>query len=143
MKEVLRGFTENHAATDPSAIDPRLRGRTYAIPFEDVWQASIHLSGGRLRGWSVVHADDHSGVIEVLAKTMIFGVEDDVRIEIGLDENAQTRVDLEVVSRSRRGDLGRTRRSIGRFLRKLDRQLAAHPSQILDPTRTPAWLPDS
>jgi len=139
LKEVLRGFTENQATTAPDALDPRLRGRTYAIPFEDVWQASINLSGGRLRGWSVVHADDHSGVIEVLARTTVFGVEDDVRIDIGLDENAQTRVDLEMVSRSPRGDLGRTRRSIGRFLRKLDRHLRAAPSQILDPTRSPRW----
>lgn len=139
MKEVLRGFIENQAATNPGASDPRLRGRTYAIPFEDVWQASISLSRGRLRGWSLVSADDTSGAIEVLARTTVLGFEDDVRIAIGLDENAQTRVDVEVVSRNQRRDLGRTRRSIGRFLRRLDRHLAVRPDQILDPTRSPAW----
>lgn len=139
MKGILRGLTENQAATDPNAVDPRLRGRTYAIPFQDVWQAAITLCGGGLRGWSIGGADDRSGVIDVVTRTGIFGHEGDVRVEIGLDENAQTRVDVRAVSRAERGDLGRTRRAIDRFLRNLDRRLDARPDQILDPTRPPAW----
>ena len=84
-------------------------------------------------------ADDQSGVIEAVSKTLVFGFEDDVRVEIRLDENGQTRVDLWSASRIGRGDLGRNRRTIGRFLRRLDESLDARPGQILDATRTPAW----
>ena len=139
MREILRGLTENQAATDPKSDDRKLRGRTYAIPFEDVWQASLGLCGGGLRGWSVLSADDQRGVIEAISKTLVLGREDDVRVEIQLDENAQTRVDLWSASQKDRANLGRSRRLIGRFLRRLDRRLAAKPGQILDPTRMPEW----
>ena len=139
MREILRGLTENQAATDPKSDDRKLRGRTYAIPFEDVWQASLGLCGGGLRGWSVLSADDQRGVIEAISKTLVLGREDDVRVEIQLDENAQTRVDLWSAAHKDRANLGRNRRLIGRFLRRLDRRLAAKPEQILDPTRMPEW----
>ena len=139
MREILRGLTENQASTDPKSDDRKLRGRTYAIPFEDVWQASLGLCGGGLRGWSILSADDQRGVIEAISKTLVLGHEDDIRVEIQLDENAQTRVDLWSASQKDRANLGRNRRLIGRFLRRLDRRLAAKPGQILDPTRTPEW----
>jgi hypothetical protein len=140
LKGILRGLTENEAITDPRSGDRRLRGRTYAIPFESVWQASVALSGGALRGWSIRAADDQVGLIQATAKTLLFGWEADVRVNIRLDENAQTRVDLWTASTSNRGDFGRSRRWIGKFLRRLDRQLEVRPGQILDPTRAPAWI---
>ncbi len=139
MRGILRGLTENQAATDPTSPDRRIRGRTYAIPFEAVWQASTRIAEGGLRGWSILMADDQSGAIEAVSKTLVFGFEDDVRVDIRLDEDGQTRVDLWSASRIGRGDLGRNRRTIGRFLRRLDRSLDAQPGQILDATRTPAW----
>jgi hypothetical protein len=131
LKGILSRIFENEARTDPEASDPRLRGRTYAIPFEDVWQASISLCGGGLRRWTLTGADDQSGVIEAATRSVILGIEDDVRVQIVLDYNAQTRVDMQAVSRVDRGDLGRTRRAIGRFFRRLDRRLKADPNQIL------------
>ena len=139
MRGILKGLTENQAATDPRADDQRLRGRTYAIPFEDVWQASVRLCGGGLRGWSILSSDDQRGVIEAISKTVVTGREDDVRVEIRLDENAQTRVDLWAASHRGKVSLGRNRRVIGKFLRRLDRSLDASPGLILDPTRMPAW----
>ncbi|MDA0327617.1 MAG: DUF1499 domain-containing protein [Gemmatimonadetes bacterium] len=139
MKGILRGLLEHEARTDPGSDDPRLRGRTYAIPFETVWQASLALGRGGLRGWSLGHADDQIGVIDVLWRTFVFGIEADIRIEIGLDQDAQTRVDLRALSRNGRGDLGRNRRAIGRFTRKLDRLLDPRPGQVLDPTRSPRY----
>lgn len=136
----LRGLTESRAATDPLSADRRLQGRTYAIPFDHVWRAALVLAGGGARGWRLHHADDQAGLIEATTKTLIFGLEGEVRIEISLDENAQTRVDLMSYSLKPRGDLGRNRRIIGRFLRRLDRSLEAGPGQILDATRAPAWL---
>lgn len=140
MKEILRGLTEREAATDPSSTDHRLRGRTYAIPFDDVWTAATSLASGQLRGWTVVSADDRAGVIEASATMRLFGVHSGVHIDIGLDENAQTRVDAHAITSTGRGDLGHCRRVIGRFFRELDEHLHAQPSQILDATRSPAWL---
>lgn len=140
MKAVLRGLTEHRAVTDPAAEDPRLRGRTYAIPFEDVWQAARKLASGGIRGWTLWVADDQEGIIEASTSPFLFLPAGDAKIVIGLDENAQTRVDVVLASRTERGDLGRSRRSIGRFLSRLDRALEAAPGQILDATRSPAWL---
>ena len=139
MKHFLRSLTENQAATDPTSDDGRLRGRTYAIPFEDVWQASLALCRGGMRGWSVLSADDQRGVIEAVSEAFLTGREDDVRVHIHLDENAQTRVDLWSGSQKSRANLGRNRRVIGRFLRRLDRRLDAGVGQILDATRKPTW----
>ena len=140
MNGILRGLTENRAATDPTSTDRRLKGRTYAIPFEDVWSAAIRLVSGELSGWRLLTADDQEGVVEGRAQPLVFGGPCEVRIEIGLDENAQTRVDAWSSSGTKRGDLGRSRRTLGRFFRVLDRALAAGPDKILDPTRPPAWL---
>jgi hypothetical protein len=141
LKGILRGLTETQVETDPRSDDRRLRGRTYAIPFEDVWRAATGLSG-ELRGWTLRSADDEEGIIVAAAEPLIFGGPSEVRIEIGLDENAQTRVDAWSSIRGTRGDLGHNRRTLGRFFRELDGALAAEPGQILDPTRPPAWLED-
>jgi hypothetical protein len=140
LNGILRGLAEHRAETDPRSEDPRLHGRTYAIPFDDVWQAATRLASGQLRGWTVWVADDQEGVIEASIHPVLVGKAGDVRIRIGLDENAQTRVDVVSATRTQRGDLGRCRRVIARFIRRLDETLDARPEQILDPTRTPAWL---
>lgn len=143
MKGILSGLKETEVATDPMATDPRLRGRTYAIPFDDVWTAATRLAGGELRGWRTLSADDREGLIEAAAEPLVWGGPHRVSIQIGLDENAQTRVDA--LSRSHRphGYLGRNRRIVGRFFRRLDRSLAVEAGQILDPTVLPAWLDPS
>jgi hypothetical protein len=92
-----------------------------------------------MKGWSILSSDDQRGVIEAVAQTSLRG-EDDVRVEIGLDENAQTRVDVWAASQKNRRTFGRNRRAIGKFLRTLDQRLDAGPDKILDPTATPAWL---
>lgn len=119
---VLRGLTRNRAATDVASEDPRLRGRTYAIPFERVWQAALRLAQRR-RGWTVHETDDIQGLIRAEARTPLRFV-DDVTIRVGLDEDGQTRVDLVSASRVGRGDLGKNARRIHKFLRALDRELA-------------------
>lgn len=140
MNRVLRYLKEHEVSTDPTSTDERLVGRTYTIPFEEVWQASIALCTGELKGWSIRSADDQRGVIEAVTKAPLTGFEDDVRVEIRLDENAQTRVDVWSATQKSRAPFGRTRRVIGTFLRGLDDRLEVGPGQILDPTIPPAWL---
>jgi len=135
---VVRGLAENRVETDPHSQDGRLRGRTYAIPFDKVWKIALEVAAADLRGWTVTHADGKSGVIKAEARTLVLRWIDDVRIEVTLDENGQTRVDLVSASRASQGDLGRNARRVGRFLKVLDRKLDVKPGEILDPT-TPIW----
>lgn len=139
MKRLWRGLTESAAETDPRAEDRRLRGRTYAIPFDRVWRCALELADGAMRRCSVLSADDEAGIIEAEYPSLVLRRMDDLRIEIGLDENGQTRVDVRSACRDGKADLGRNPRTIGRFLKRLDRRLEADPAQILDPTRPPAW----
>ena len=139
MKGIVRGLQENQAFTDVASADPGLVGRTYAIPFEAVWQASIGLGGGGLRGWSIASANDQTGVIKANVRAGMISPEVVVRVDIGLDRNAQTRVDLAATSRTERGDLGRSRRLVARFLKNLDRRLEARPNQIWDPAELPLF----
>lgn len=124
-----RGF----AATAPTAADPRLRGRTYAIPFEDVWQAALRLAAGGLPRWSLRSHDDGAGVIHAQARGLT-GVIHGIVIRIVLDDDAQTRVDAEAVAEGSR-DLGAARRRLIRFFTALDRAVS-RPS-----TRTPLRSP--
>jgi uncharacterized protein (DUF1499 family) len=129
-RRIGSALTRNRVATASDHFDPRLRGRTYAIPFEQVWQAARALAGGGLRRWKIIESDDYEGVINAEARTLLLRYVDDVRITISLDENGQTRVDLVSASRKGSADLGTNARRVGRFLRALDRKL--------QPARKPA-----
>ncbi len=133
-----RALTTNRAETDPRSADPRLRGRTYAIPFDEVWNACLDLVGRNAR-WTLLQAEDVEGYVRVSCQTPVFKFIDDVEIRIGLDEHAMTRVDVTSRSRKRRSDLGANTRRIGRFLRHLDLTLDAEDGAILDPTHLEAW----
>jgi len=137
MSAAVRGLTGNRAATAPDEADERLRGRTYAIPFEDVWQAALRLAG-RKRGWRVLGSDDLEGVIRAEARTVLRFTHD-VVIHVKLDENAQTRVDLVSASRVGKADFGKNARRVGAFLRALDREVERTTrARRLSPTALPA-----
>ncbi len=139
----MSGLARYEAATDPSSQDRRLRGRTYAIPFERVWTCALKVAGGAVRGWQITASNDESGIIDVSCTTMLWRLSDDVRITVGLDANAQTRVDVTGAARDRRPDLGRNARKIGILCRSLDQALEVKPGEILDPTLSPTWTPTS
>ena len=126
-------LTENRVETRPDHPDPRLRGRTYAIPFGRVWKAARELADGELRGWTLLEADEDRGRLVAEVRTRLFRFVDDVTISISLDENAQTRVDMTSASRVGKGDLGTNARRVRRFFRVLDRRIEAGPETILDP----------
>jgi len=135
LSRLMRGLSQNWAETDPHSPDQRLLGRTYAISFDRVWNASLALSGGQLPRWSVSSADDGEGIIRARVRTLILRRTDDVRISVILDKNGQTRVDVVSVSLRRKRDLGANARHIDLFLRALDGRLDATRDQILDATR--------
>ena len=140
MSRFMRGLTQNRAETDPHSPDPRLRGRTYAISFDRVWNAALALSGGELPRWRVSSADDAEGVIRARVLTPVLRRLDEVRITVSLDENAQTRLDMASASLRRKRDLGANARRIHRFLQAMDAKLGATQAQILDATRETQFI---
>jgi hypothetical protein len=126
--------------TDPRAVDERLRGRTYAIPFDRVWKVALRLAGGGLRAWSLQHADDQVGLLQAQAPTWTRRHVDVIEVRVRLDENAQTRVDLHCRRTEAPPRKRRHIRLIEAFFRRLDRDLEAGTTEILDPTRTPGWM---
>jgi hypothetical protein len=117
------GLTRNVAFTAPSAEDDRLQGRTYAVPFDAVWRASLELVGGGLRGWSLTESDDGEGIIRGQVRGGLWRTESAITLRIILDQDAQTRIDGLSASRVGRADLGANARRLGRFFRSLDRAL--------------------
>jgi len=118
---LLRALTANRAWTDPESPDPRLRGRTYAVPFAAVWRAV--LAEAEARRWTVLETDPAAGEVHAEARTRLWKFTDDVWVRLSLDEDAQTRLDMVSASRVGRADLGTNARRIARFLRGVDRRL--------------------
>lgn len=106
-------------ATGPSAADPRLQGRAYAVRFDRVWDAAREV-GRSLRGWSVTGADARGGEITAGVTGWPWRRPDDAVIRVWLDEVGMTRVDLALTPRTPRIGNRVCARRIGRFLRALD-----------------------
>jgi len=121
---LLGSLGETGAQTNPAAPDPDLRGRTWAVPFDDVWEAAVWLASGGLRGCSLRRANDRDGIIIAEARARFVGVSD-FTISVVLDADAQTRVDARSVSREGKADLGTNARRIRTFFRRLEDRLEA------------------
>ena len=129
-------MTTTSVRTGPGAGDPRLRGRTYAIPFEDVWQGTLRLVRGKLRGWSLEFADDREGVVNALVSSRLKWLHGVVEVRVGLDADAQTRVDATSATPDVFHDFGTNARRLRKFFQGLDREAAREQQRRLpDPAR--------
>ena len=117
-----KALSENSAQTAENAVDPRLRGRTYLVPFADVWDEIIAMIEANPR-WKLIRADEGTGLIRAEATSALFQSVGDIRFKLRLDRDALTRVDMWSASRRGRGDFGVNTRRIARFYRQLDRRL--------------------
>lgn len=124
--------TVRSARTRPVALDPEMRGRTYAIPFAAVWTAALFLAGKRMRGWIVVDSDDVAGVIEVHATGSALRLPARLLVSVALDANAQTQVDVAAERQHWGIDWGVNVRRIKRFLDALDEMVARYPGETPD-----------
>lgn len=102
--------------------DPGLRGRVYPIPFPEVWGA-VGSEASTRPGWSITGTDPRAGTLRAEVRTRKLKHTHDVRVEMSLDENGFTRVDVESSSRKGFADLGANARRIRRFLDALDSRL--------------------
>jgi len=116
--------SDGFAETRRDARDPRLRGRTYSIPFEDVWQAALELVNEGLKGCSVQRANDRDGIIIGEARRRFTRGVDDFTVSVTLDDQAQTRVDVRSIARTEGRDWGANARRIVRFFEQLDARVA-------------------
>lgn len=129
---------KNRASTHAGHSDPALRGRTYAIPFDGVWNAAVELTSGGLRRWSLLDADDGPGTLQAEAGPFLFGRPSEVLIRVSLDRNGQTRVDAVASTGGPRWDWGACRRRAIHFFRALDRALASRGRPVPAPPEEPA-----
>lgn len=105
--------------TSPEQTDRRLTGRTYAIPFEDVWQGALRIIGARKR-WTLDSADDEEGIIIASVRALHQRFNGSIRIRIGLDDDGQTRADAMTDMPRAFADMGMNARRINGFFRALD-----------------------
>ncbi len=123
IQRLLKGLTRNRVRTSFEHSDPRLRGRRYGIPYQEVWEAALALATNGMKGWRIVSADRDAGQIRVESRTSVFRFVDDVEVRVSLDDDAQTVVHLSSASRVGKGDLGTNARRVARFFKRLDRAL--------------------
>jgi hypothetical protein len=109
--------------------------RTYTVPFDGVWRIAVSLAEGGLPGWRLMRADDRSGVIDARREPAFLRREVVVRVRIGLDDNAQTRVELEAHGVDGREEPRAARHAIACFLDRLD----ADVSHAAEAPRAPTW----
>jgi uncharacterized protein (DUF1499 family) len=102
--------------------DERLRGARLATPFAEVWTAALRTARDSPR-WTVTEQDPGAGRIVAEATTPLWRFVDDVVIQISLDDEGFTRVDLTSHSRVGRYDFGSNARRIRAYLRRLRRSL--------------------
>jgi hypothetical protein len=129
--KIRRVLGDGAAQTRPDAADPRFRGRTYSIPFEDVWQASLAILQSDLRGCSVRLSNDRDGIIIAEASATLPRRIDDITVSVTLDKDAQTRVDMRSLSREGKSDFGANARRIAKFFEMLDTRMAELPRSRL------------
>jgi hypothetical protein len=109
-------------STNPQHADPRLHGRTYAIPFEDVWQGALRIIREKSKRWSLDTADDQEGVINADIRGLYKKLNGTMVVHVVLDRNGQTRVDAHARTPAAFTDFGVNARRVDRFFRNLDRE---------------------
>ncbi|HEX8701312.1 MAG TPA: DUF1499 domain-containing protein [Myxococcaceae bacterium] len=120
---LLTALTRNIAQTSPSAEDPRLRTRFYALSRETVWTMVQQLAGTQ-PGWTVISTDPAGGELKAEARTRLLKFVDDVTLHVRPASGQRISVDMHSRSRVGKGDLGTNARRIGAFLSALDTALA-------------------
>ena len=104
---MYKRLTEKLARTSPDAADPALLGRTYAIPFDAAWEASLLLAHGGLPGWKLISCDEELGVIRADVRAVLVPLEAKALVSVTLDPDGQTRVDMSARGVHRWGRLRR------------------------------------
>lgn len=122
LSRLWKSLAHSASETDERARDPRLRGRTYQVPYARVWDEILHMIS-TLPRWDLLQADESSGLIRAESTNRLFGFANAVAVKVKLDRNALTRVDVRSASPLGRIVVGNNARLISWFLNALDRRL--------------------
>lgn len=117
---MLRWFTENEADTREEGEPEGLR---LQVPYLRVWEALGEEIRSRSR-WELVGADRQAGRVRVECTSLVFGLVDDLEVEVGLDGDGYTRVEARSASRVGKGDFGVNRRRIRSLMEALERRVS-------------------
>lgn len=117
---MLRWLTENEADTREEGGPQGLR---LQVPYLRVWDALGEEIRSRSR-WELVGADRQAGRIRVECTSLVFGLVDDLEVEVGLDDEGYTRVEARSASRVGKVDFGVNRRRVRSLMRSLRRRLS-------------------
>lgn len=109
---------DNH----PSAS--QLPGRCYPVPFRRVWAAALDVLN-RSRGWSVTLSDGRRGRIVAERPARLLRGPQHICVAVSLDPDGLTCVSAYALSRDGVPLPGHEPRRIERFLRRVDRLVAA------------------
>jgi hypothetical protein len=99
------------------AAYPDVRPLDLPLPVDDAFAAALALVGAR--GWEVLSADPAESQIEAIARSRLFGFEDEVAIRV-TETDSGARIDMRSRSRLGQVDRGANARRIEAFLADLE-----------------------
>ncbi|MEX5516892.1 DUF1499 domain-containing protein [Pseudophaeobacter sp. 1A09344] len=108
-------YPAENAAPQRSAY-PDVRPVNLSIPIDDAFAKALTLV--ETRGWAVLSADPAENQIEAIARSRVFGFEDEVAVRVTETETG-TRIDMRSRSRLGQIDRGANARRIEAFLAEL------------------------
>ncbi len=106
---------------------PDIVGRRFEATIDQVQDAVVAEAQARgwiVRGGSTPNEDAREASVEMIAYTPVFAFADDAVVRLTEEDDA-TFVDMRIVSRYGRSDLGNNARQIGSFLSAIDQTLKA------------------
>lgn len=112
-------YPAQNAAPQRSAY-PNVRPLVLPIPVEDAFAEALALV--ETRGWEGLSADPAENQIEAIARSRVFGFEDEVAVRV-TDVEAGSRIDMRSRSRIGQIDRGANARRIEAFLAELQAQV--------------------
>lgn len=112
-------YPAQNAAPQRSAY-PDVRSLNLLITFDDAFAKALALV--KTRGWEVLLADPAENQIEAIARSRVFGFEDEVAVRV-TETEAGTRIDMRSRSRLGQIDRGANARRIEAFLAELQSQV--------------------
>lgn len=112
-------------AESQRAAYPDVRPLDLSLPVDDAFAAALALVEDR--GWEVLSADPEESQIEAIARSRLFGFEDEVAIRV-TETDSGARIDIRSRSRLGQIDRGANARRIAAFLADLETVHTQHPN---------------
>lgn len=121
LKEWL---TKNIHVTSPEDPDPFFHPRRYSQPKEDVVKAALEVLAS-LKDWRLEEHRENQGLIRAANGRLFPPSSEDIHLYILRGTDGVTKLEMTSRSRGGRGDWGRNKRNIAKFLSRLDSRIGS------------------